>query len=81
LYSNNFWNQSDGGTTIGAQAVPTTSSILDVRSTTKGFLPPRMTTTQKNAIGTPAEGLIVMDITLHKLCMYNGSAWETVTSA
>lgn len=53
---------------------------LQVDSTTKGFLPPRMTTTQKNAITTPAEGLIVMDITLHKLCMYNGSAWETITS-
>lgn len=80
LYSNNFWNQSDGGTTIGAQAVPTTSSILDVRSTTKGFLPPRMTTTQKNAISTPATGLVVFDTTLVKLAVYNGAAWETVTS-
>ncbi len=37
-------------------------------------------TTQKNAISSPAEGLIVYDLTLHKLCVYTGSAWETITS-
>lgn len=35
------------------------SAILDVKSTEKGFLPPRMTEAQMNAIGSPAEGLIV----------------------
>jgi hypothetical protein len=33
------------------------SALLEVQSTTKGFLPPRMTTTQKNAIATPASGI------------------------
>lgn len=61
----------------GANA--TASSVLDVSSTTKGFLPPRMTTTQKNAIATPAAGLVVYDTTLNKLCVYT-TAWETVTS-
>jgi hypothetical protein len=55
------------------------SSILDVVSTTQGFLPPRMTTTQKNAIATPAAGLMVYDTTLAKLCVYT-TAWETITS-
>lgn len=50
-----------------------------VTSTTQGFLPPRMTTTQKNAISTPAAGLIVYDTTLNKLCVYT-TAWETITS-
>jgi len=45
------------------------SSQLTVESTTKGFLPPRMTTTQKNAIATPAAGLVVYDTTLNKLCV------------
>jgi hypothetical protein len=57
------------------------SSIVTMESTTKGFLPPRMTTTQKNAISSPAEGLMVYDTTLHKLCVYTGSAWETIVSA
>jgi hypothetical protein len=56
------------------------SSILTVESTTKGFLPPRMTTTQKNAIATPASGLVVYDTTLGKLCVRGAAAWETITS-
>jgi len=42
------------------------SSKLTVTSTTQGFLPPRMTTTQKNAIASPASGLVVYDTTLNK---------------
>jgi hypothetical protein len=53
-----------------------TSALLEVTSTTKGFLPPRMTTTQKNAIGTPAAGLIVYDTDTNKLCCYNGTTWN-----
>jgi hypothetical protein len=56
------------------------SAILQADSTTKGFLPPRMTTTQKNAIATPAAGLMVYDTTLNKLCVRTASAWETITS-
>jgi len=53
---------------------------LDVTSTTRAFAPPRMTTTQKNAISSPVEGSIVYDLTLHKLCVFTGSVWETITS-
>lgn len=56
------------------------SAILNVNSTTKGFLPPRMTTTQKNAIATPTAGLVVYDTTLNKLCVRTASTWETITS-
>jgi len=56
------------------------SAQLAVDSTTKGFLPPRMTTTQKNAITSPATGLVIFDTTLAKLCVYTGAAWQTVTS-
>ena len=52
---------------------------LSVKSTTTGFLPPRMTTLQKNAIVTPAAGLMVYDKTLNKLCVFT-TVWETVTS-
>lgn len=56
------------------------SAMLQADSTTKGFLPPRMTTTQKNAIASPASGLVVYDTDLGKLCVRGASAWETITS-
>jgi hypothetical protein len=52
------------------------SSVFQIDSTTKGFLPPRMTTTEKNAIASPAAGLVVYDTTTNKLCCYNGSTWN-----
>ena len=55
------------------------SAIVNVQSTTQGFLPPRMTTTQKNAIASPTAGLVVYDTTLNKLCVYT-TTWETITS-
>lgn len=57
--------------------IPT--AIFQVNSTTKGFLPPRMTTTQKNAIATAVAGLVVFDTTLNKLCVFT-TVWETITS-
>jgi hypothetical protein len=61
---------------VGANTTQDASSQLQIDSTTKGFLPPRMTTTQKNAIATPAAGLVVYDNTTNKLCCYNGSTWN-----
>jgi hypothetical protein len=51
------------------------SARLAVNSTTQGFLPPRMTTTQKNAIASPATGLMVYDTTLNLISVYNGTIW------
>jgi len=51
------------------------SSRLTVNSTTQGMLPPRMTTAQKNAIASPATGLIVYDTDLKSLYQYNGTSW------
>jgi hypothetical protein len=67
-----------GSIGIGTTA-PNSSSIIDAASTTKGFLPPRMTTAEKTAISSPVAGLIVYDTTLNKLCIYT-TAWETITS-
>lgn len=58
-----------------------TNALFELISTTNGFLPPRMTTTQKNAIAIPSEGLVIYDLTLGKLCVFGaGAIWETVTS-
>lgn len=53
---------------------------VSINSTTQGFLPPRMTTAQKNAITSPTAGLVVYDSTLNKLCIRTALAWETITS-
>ena len=58
-----------------ANEVQEASSLFEVKSTVKGALLPRMTTTQKNAISTPATGLIVFDTTLNRYEFYNGSDW------
>jgi hypothetical protein len=70
----------DSAGNVGIGAVPSASAILDAQSTTKGVRMPNMTTTQKNAIASPAAGLMVFDTTLAKLCVYTGAAWQTITS-
>ena len=55
---------------------PDPSAMLDVKSTTKGFLPPRMTTEQMNSIISPPDGLLVYNITVKSLYWYNASTWK-----
>jgi uncharacterized protein (TIGR02145 family) len=58
---------------------PHTSALLDISSTTKGFLPPRMTTAQMNAITSPATGLLVVctDCSPKGIYTYNGASWRS----
>ena len=60
---------------------PDESSMLDIQSTHKGFLAPRMTTIEKNAISSPATGLMVYDNDLGKFNYFDGSSWVTVESS
>jgi hypothetical protein len=60
---------------------PNAKAKLQIDSTTQGFLPPRMTTTERDAITSVPAGLMVYNTTTNKLNFYNGSAWEAVTSA
>ena len=56
---------------------PHASAILDVSSTTKGLLIPRMTTAQRNAIVTPATGLLIWQTDgTTGFYYYNGSGWS-----
>ena len=60
---------------------PAASAMLDVQNSTKGFLPPRMTEAQKNAISSPATGLMVYQTDgIIGLYTYNGTAWTHVGS-
>lgn len=56
------------------------SAIVDIRSTTRGFLPPRMTTAERDAIASPAAGLMIYNTTTNKLSVFT-TIWETITSA
>lgn len=69
-----FYCNSAGSIGIGT-TTPNASAKVDIASTTQGVLLPRMTTTQKNAISSPAEGLEVYDLTLHQKSYYNGTTW------
>jgi hypothetical protein len=68
------------GAVVGAASL-TSCALLEVVSTTKGFLLPKHTTTQRDAVASPVAGLAVYNTTTNKLNFYNGSAWEAVTSA
>jgi len=56
-------------------ATPHASAQLEVAATTRGFLPPRMTEAQRDAIALPAEGLVIYNTTAHAPQFWNGSAW------
>ena len=56
-------------------ASPSPSAKLDISSTSQGLLPPRMTTTQRNAINSPAAGLIIFNVTSTSLEIFNGLYW------
>jgi hypothetical protein len=69
-----------GGNVLIGTSTDVASAVLQVSSTTKGFLPPRMTTTQRTAISSPAEGLIVVQTDgTQGLYLYIGAAWHSIT--
>ncbi len=59
-------------------ASPGNSAMLDVTSTAKGFLVPRMTTAARIAITSPATGLLVYDNSLSLFYYYNGTSWAPI---
>ena len=60
-------NQS-GGT-------PDSTAVLELRDTTKGFLPPRLANTQMDSIQGPAEGLMVYNTDSSTYYYFDGSSW------
>lgn len=59
---------------------PDASAMLDVKSTEKGILVPRMTTAQRTIISTPATGLLVFDTDTGGFWFYNGSVWADLSA-
>ena len=77
--ANLLYLKSGGRIGIGT-STPDNSALLDMTSTTKGFLPPRMTQAQISAISSPADGLIVYCITDGKFYAFVASAntWKEI---
>jgi len=70
LFAQSFAINTDGSTANN-------SALLDIKSTTKGLLIPRMNKTQRNAIATPANGLLIYQNAPDStgFYFYDGSAW------
>jgi len=70
---------SAGNIGIGT-STPSISAALEVNSITQGVRFPNLTTIQKNAVASPAAGLMVFDTNLLKMCFYDGGSWRIITS-
>lgn len=77
--STNPWNNSrlKGNASVGSSTDPVASSLLEMTSTSQGLLVPRMTTAQREAITSPADGLMVYDTNRRSIFVYNSdtSSW------
>lgn len=71
---------TSGTAQIGTTTAANSKAALEITSTTKGFLPPRMTGAQRDAITSPPTGLVVFNTTTNKLNAYNGTSWVEVGS-
>jgi hypothetical protein len=59
---------------------PNASAMLDISSNNKGLLIPRMTSAQRNAIASPAKGLMAFDSSQNSFWYYNGSGWKELSA-
>ena len=68
---------NSGKLIVGASSAASASAVLEANSTTKGFLPPRMTKAQRDAVVSPATGLMIWctDNFGGEIEVYNGSIW------
>gem|GEM_PF-5829440 len=60
---------------------PDPSAKLDIVSTSSGFLPPRMTAAQRDAISNPAAGLLIYNTTSRSIEFYNGTSWAALSGS
>ncbi|HLO43343.1 MAG TPA: hypothetical protein VK175_03350 [Leadbetterella sp.] len=70
---------SPTGTVIsnaGGNDIPYSASILDIRSSNRGVLLPRMSTGSRDAIGSPQAGLLLFNSTTNQFNYHDGVAWQ-----
>ena len=80
LFALSFGLSATAQTNVGINTTtPNASAALDVTSTTQGLLVPRMTLTQRNAIATPATGLLIYQTdNTPGFYSYSGTAWASI---
>jgi uncharacterized protein (TIGR02145 family) len=71
----------NGKVIVGASSAASSSAVLEANSSNQGFLPPRMTTTQRDAISSPATGLVIFNTTTNGLEFKNLNGWVSVTTS
>lgn len=71
--------QNNGNVGIGTGS-PVATALLEMQDTARGFLKPRLTTTQRNAIASPATGLEIYNTTTNQPNYYSGSGWVAVVN-
>jgi hypothetical protein len=69
------WIKGETGQVGIGVSSPNAAALLQMDSTTQGFLPPRMTTAQRDAI-TAVQGLVIFNTTTTKLECYDGATWQ-----
>ena len=62
------------------KSAPDNSAMLDVKSTARGFLPPRISTSQRNAISSPAAGLVIFNTDENTINIFDGNSWKRMIS-
>jgi hypothetical protein len=60
---------------------PDPSAILDIVSSSTGILIPRLSTTQRNQISSPAQGLLIFNTSTNSFDYYDGTSWQTIITA
>ena len=74
-----FMTLTQAGQLALGTETPFSSAIMQLESADKGLLLPRLTTTQKNAIISPANGLLVYDTNLQTFSFYEHGVWNDIT--
>jgi|GEM_PF-2641285 len=72
-----LYSQIKVGVDADLSTPPHPSSVMEVVSQTKGFLPPRLTKVQRDAIAAPAEGLTIYNTTESCMNVFDGTIWNT----
>jgi hypothetical protein len=78
LANGTMTDDGNGVSINNTSAVAASSALLDMTSTTKGLLIPRMSTLQRTAIPSPATGLMVYDTNLNAFMFFDGTNWGNI---